>query len=132
LVLQSCLTIALASPCLLKQALVQATGSALIPAFLPEGLGDGVRPAPAADAAEGGFLFEPFIRRRLQEGPGDIYAEAHRQLDRILLPLVLEFTGGNQRLTARFLGIARQTFRVKLREAGFGVKRLLEEGSDKE
>ncbi len=115
----------------LKQALLQATGTVLVPAFLPDTLGaDG----PAAPAARGeGVRFETFIRQRLEAGGGDVYAEAHRELDRILLPLALEFTGGNQRSAARVLGIARQTLRLRLREAGLDVKpsgEAGEEGSD--
>jgi DNA-binding NtrC family response regulator len=116
----------------LKQAMLPATGTVLIPAFLPEGLGaadSSANPAALTESGEG-FRFEPFIRRRLHEGVDQMYEEAHRQLDRILLPLVLEFTGGNQRLAASVLGIARQTFRVKLREAGLNLKRTLEEGED--
>jgi two-component system nitrogen regulation response regulator GlnG len=77
-----------------------------------------------------GFQFEPFLRQRLEAGTSDLYAEAHRELDRILLPLALEFTGGNQRLTTRLLGIARQTLRTKLREAGLSLKRSIEEDDD--
>jgi two-component system nitrogen regulation response regulator GlnG len=109
----------------LKQALLQATGSVLIPAFLPDTLGrsggqTATAPADSAVPPAGatGFLFEPFIRQRLAEGSNDVYAAAHRELDRLLLQLALEFTGGNQRLASRVLGIARQTFRVRLREAG--------------
>jgi two-component system nitrogen regulation response regulator GlnG len=120
---------------ILKQALLQATGTVLIPGFLPESLGaagegvpdSSVVPAPA-DAP--GFLFEPFLRQRLEAGAADLYAEAHRQLDRILLPLVIEFSGGNQRLAAQLLGIARNTFRVKLRDAGLNLKRSLEGADD--
>jgi two-component system nitrogen regulation response regulator GlnG len=83
-----------------------------------------------APEGEETFHFEPFIRSSLQGGTGDLYAEVHRQLDRILLPLVLEFTGGNQRLAASSLGIARQTFRVKLREAGLNLKRTLQDEED--
>jgi two-component system nitrogen regulation response regulator GlnG len=115
----------------LKQALLRANGTVLIPAFFPEGLSDGGPAVPAAPVAAAEFLFEPFIRERLQDGTSDLYAEAHRQLDRILLPLVLEFSSGNQRLAAEWLGIARQTFRVKLREAGLSLKRSLEEEDDK-
>jgi two-component system nitrogen regulation response regulator GlnG len=117
----------------LKQSLLQATGSVLIPAFLPEFLGVGREADAPTPAAGEGFQFEPFLRQRLQTGTDDLYAEAHRQLDRILLPLVLEFSGGNQRTTARFLGIARNTFRTKLREAGLSLKRSLEgDEEDKE
>jgi two-component system nitrogen regulation response regulator GlnG len=116
----------------LKQALLRATGSVLIPAFLPDALGgadDQAAPPPAGDGTAG-FLFEPFIRQLLQADGNDVYAEAHRQLDRILLPLALEFTGGNQRVAARVLGIARQTFRLRLREAGLSVKQSIEDAED--
>jgi two-component system nitrogen regulation response regulator GlnG len=103
----------------LKQALLQATGSVLIPAFLPDTLGpDEGTVGGSALVASAGFSFEPFIREQLKAGRNNVYAEAHRQLDRILLPLALEHTGGSQRLTARCLGIARQTLQAKLREAG--------------
>jgi two-component system nitrogen regulation response regulator GlnG len=116
----------------LKQALLQATGSVLIPAFLPDTLG-GTEPDPATPGDAAGFLFEPFILQRLEGDTSDLYAEAHRQLDRILLPLVFEFSGGNQRQTARFLGIARQTLRTKLREAGLNLTRFLDDSAaDKE
>jgi two-component system nitrogen regulation response regulator GlnG len=115
----------------LKQALLQATGSVLIPAFLPDGVG-GEGQAVAAPAASGttGFQFEPFIHQCLEAGGNEVYADVHRQLDRILLPLTLEFTGGNQRLAARLLGIARQTFRARLQEAGLSFKQSIEGGDD--
>jgi DNA-binding NtrC family response regulator len=115
----------------LKQALLRATGSVLIPAFLPDGLGEGDTPGADVQAASGAevFHFEDFIRRCLEAGGNEVYAEAHRQLDRILLALALDFTGGNQRLAARVLGIARQTFRLRLREAGLSVKQQVD-GND--
>jgi two-component system nitrogen regulation response regulator GlnG len=115
----------------LKQTLLQATGSVLIPAFLPASVG-GAAPAVAAPAEPGaaGFQFEPFIRERLEAGGTDVYGETHRQLDRILLPMALEFTAGNQRLAARLLGIARQTFRARLQEAGLTLKQSVEGGDD--
>ncbi len=118
----------------LKQALLQAHGPVLHPAFLPETLGaDGPsRPpeAPAGPAAESGFSFEAFIRDRLPDEDGNLYAEAHQQLDRILLPLVLRFVEGNQARAAQLLGVARQTLRVKLRELGLSVVRAVEGGDD--
>jgi two-component system nitrogen regulation response regulator GlnG len=116
----------------LKQALLRATGSVLIPAFLPEALGAGGGPTAAvpAEARVTGFLFEPFIRQRLEAGGNEVYAEVHRQLDRILLPMALEFTSGNQRLATRVLGIARQTFRLRLHEAGLSLKQSVDGGPD--
>jgi nitrogen regulation protein NR(I) len=117
----------------LKQALLQAGGTVLIPAFLPEALSSPGEPAvPPSPAVEEGFRIEPFIRQCLQAGTTDLYTAAHQQLDRILLPLVLEFTAGNQLQAARLLGVARQTLRVKLRELGLHVSRSVEGEDEKE
>jgi DNA-binding protein Fis len=55
-----------------------------------------------------------------------LYADTHRQVDRHLLPRVLDYTGGNQYQAARLLGIARQTLRQKLRDLGLHVTQALE------
>src|SRR5215471_5190200 len=53
----------------LKQALPQATGTVLIPAFLPESLRAPLEPAAApVPGTEADFSFEAFILRRLMEG----------------------------------------------------------------
>jgi two-component system nitrogen regulation response regulator GlnG len=106
----------------LKQAILQATGTVLIPAFLPESLG--VPAAPAAGQVPGTdveFSFESFILQRLEEGSTMLSAEAHQQLDRLLLRLVLRSTKGNQVQAARVLGISRQTVRSKTRELGLDL-----------
>ena len=51
-------------------------------------------------------------------------------MDRSLLPLVLEYTGGNQNQAARLLGIARQTLRQKLRDLGLHVTHEVVAGED--
>jgi two-component system nitrogen regulation response regulator GlnG len=114
----------------LKQALLRASGAVLLPAFLPESLGGaGVVGSPAPTAAEPGV--ETFvIRQRVAPDGRDLYAEAHRQLDRLLLPRVLEHTGGNVQQAALLLGIARQTLRLKLRDLGLSVTRTVEAEED--
>ena len=62
--------------------------------------------------------------------PSDLYADTHRQVDRLLLPRVLEYTGGNQHQAARLLGIARQTLRQKLRDLGLHVTHSVEADED--
>jgi nitrogen regulation protein NR(I) len=116
----------------LKQAMLQATGSVLVRAFLPEMLGTcGVSTVPPrAEAGTTGFSFEPFIQQCLEGGSNNVYAEVHRQLDQILLTMALDFTGGNHRETARILGIARGTFRTRLREAGLSPKQSVESDDD--
>ena len=117
---------------ILKQALLQASGAVLLPAFLPEvALGraksvghvsqSGISSAPTTD-----FGLEAFIRQRLGPDVIDLYADTHRHVDRFFLPLVLEYTGGNQHQAARLLGIARQTLRQKLRDLGLHVTHAVE------
>jgi two-component system nitrogen regulation response regulator GlnG len=113
----------------LKQALLQARGRALLPAFLPELPCSPGEPAPP-DRAGTDPALEAFIRQRLAAGAGDLYAEAHRQLDRLLLPLVLEHTTGSQQQAARLLGIARRTLRTRLRDLGLHVAHSVEANED--
>jgi DNA-binding NtrC family response regulator len=107
----------------LKQALLQASGTVLLPAFLPEPLGGpGTGGSPARPAAELGV--ETFvIHQRVESDVRELYADAHRQLDRLLLTRVLEHTRGNLQQAALLLGIARQTLRLKLRDLGLSVAR---------
>jgi len=51
---------------------------------------------------------------------------------RILLPMVLEHTRGNQRQAAQTLGIARQTLRSKLRELGVTIQSSIDLGDGDE
>jgi two-component system nitrogen regulation response regulator GlnG len=118
----------------LKQALLQASGAVLLPGFLPElsPLWRGLETTPQRGksgpaALPGADLgLEAFIRQRLGPDAQDLYADTHRQVDRLLLPRVLEYTVGNQHQAARLLGIARQTLRLKLRDLGLGVTQALE------
>ena len=78
----------------LKQALLQASGTVLLPAFLPEPFLASPASRPTALAARGDLDLEAFIRQRLGPDARDLYAETHRQVDRLLLPLVLEYARG--------------------------------------
>jgi two-component system nitrogen regulation response regulator GlnG len=98
-----------------KQALLRATGPVLLPAFLPDDFNEiGRTDAPAPRLP----VLEAYVRERLAADSRDLYAEAHRLVDRVLLPLVMEHTRGNQSQAANVLGIARPTLRQRLREAG--------------
>jgi two-component system nitrogen regulation response regulator GlnG len=115
----------------LKQAILQATGTVLVPAFLPECLR--VPPEPDADQVpemEDDFSFKSLILRRLEEGATALSAEAHQHLDRLLLRMALRHTGGNQVQAARLLGISRQTLRSKTREFGLGATGSAESDED--
>jgi DNA-binding NtrC family response regulator len=101
---------------ILKQAMLQASGSVLLPSMLPEFMQESSAPPAASDVPPTQFRLEAFIRRRLADGSGALHEEANREFERVLLPLVLEHTGGNQFQAAKVLGIARQTLRQRLRQ----------------
>ena len=114
----------------LKQSLLHASGTVLLPAFLPDLSPSPGEALPTSRPPEKQDLDE-FIRQRLKPETDDLYAETHRQVDRRLLQLALEFTQGNQRDAARVLGISRQTMRVKLRALGLHVAHSIEtDGED--
>jgi two-component system nitrogen regulation response regulator GlnG len=113
----------------LKQALLRGSGTVLLPAFLPDLSGKAVE-AGAASPPGTQFGLETFLRERLGPESRDLYAEAHREVDRVLLARVLEYTGGNQYQAARLLGNARQTLRQKLRDLGLHVTHAVEADLD--
>jgi two-component system nitrogen regulation response regulator GlnG len=114
----------------LKQALLRAHGPVLLADFLPELPEAPGGPAAPVAPAGGGLDLEAFLRQRLGPGAHDLYAEAHRQWDRLLLPRVLGYTGGNQQRAALLLGIARKTLRTKLQDLGLRVGHSVEAGED--
>jgi two-component system nitrogen regulation response regulator GlnG len=115
----------------LRQALLRASGTALLPAFLPD-LSSGAPPVrPSTNAlVEPAFDLDRFIRQRLPAATNDLSAETHREVDRLLMTLALEYTHGNHRDAARLLGISRQTMRVKLRALGLHVAHSVEPDDD--
>jgi DNA-binding NtrC family response regulator len=113
----------------IKQAMLQARGSVLVPGNLPQLSSSAAEtPSPASVNLE----VENFIRQRLQSDASDLYDQAHGQLDRFLLTAVLDYTGGSQHQAARLLGIARQTLRLKLRDLGLRVTQSVEGIDDNE
>jgi two-component system nitrogen regulation response regulator GlnG len=109
----------------LKQALLRATGSVLMPEFLPDSLTK--RNGAAAAAAEDILTLGQFIDGRIAAGSEDLYAEALRRLERLLVTKVLQHTGGNQLQAAKVLGITRGSLRNKVRELGITISRTVED-----
>jgi two-component system nitrogen regulation response regulator GlnG len=113
----------------LRQALVHATGTVLLPDFLPPDLGtQAVAAAPEQPTADPGL--EEFIDARVRAGSTDLHAEAVRRLERTLLVRVLQHTGGNQLQAARTLGISRGSLRAKLRELGLRIGRTVSDDEE--
>jgi two-component system nitrogen regulation response regulator GlnG len=114
----------------LKQALLQASGPVLLPTFIPKLFGEPVGLAPVSPTTEGPGVETFVVHQRLGSGARDVYAETHRQLDRMFLARVLKQTAGNLQQAARLLGIARQTLRLRLRDLGLSVLRNVESEED--
>jgi two-component system nitrogen regulation response regulator GlnG len=114
----------------LKQALLRASGTVLLPAFLPEPLGGNGQAAPLSSAGEEPGVEAWVVHHRLGSDVRDLYADAHRELDRLLLPRVMEYARGSQHQAALLLGIARQTLRLKLRDLGLSITRPSEADED--
>ncbi len=116
----------------LKKALLQARGAVLLPSFLPALEASAPVPAPAIAAESprpapvNDFDLKSFVLERLGPDASDLYAQAHGEVDRVLLALVLEYAQGSLRQSAQLLGISRQTLRLKLRDLGLHVKRSAE------
>ncbi len=106
----------------LKQAILHATGSILLPDFLPDALRD---EGPGTVHSE--TSVQEFVTRCLAAGSEHVYEETLHWLERQLLTQVLQHTGGNQRQAARLLGITRGSLRNKLRELGITISRTVEE-----
>jgi two-component system nitrogen regulation response regulator GlnG len=107
----------------LKQALLRASGTVLLPAFLPQ-----LQRLPESCGRPGmvGEALDEFINERLTPHASALYAQTHAEVDHRLLSLVLQYTNGNQRQAARMLGIARQTLRQRLLELGLQVRHGVE------
>jgi nitrogen regulation protein NR(I) len=106
----------------LKQGLLRATGTVLIPDFLPPlfsgDCGTAVMPTDTENPDWDGF-----IRQRIEEGSENLYAELLCQVEKHLLTRVLNHTSGNQVQAARILGITRGSLRTKIRALGLSIAR---------
>jgi DNA-binding NtrC family response regulator len=115
----------------LKQALLQATGSILLPEFLPTWLHQGT-------GARMHWDHEPdqeslrFVETRVRAGTERLYEEALVRMERQLLTQVLRHTSGNQVRAAKILGITRGSLRTKIRDLGIRIDRTVAGGDDGE
>ncbi|HKD36018.1 MAG TPA: sigma-54 dependent transcriptional regulator [Pirellulales bacterium] len=116
-----------------KYALVHAAGDTITTECLPPGCGE-VTAANSPPAAPSGTLnVSQYARQLLDAGEEDVYRRVHGEVDRILLPEVLERVGGNQVVASQLLGIARSTLRTRISDLGMIVaKRLLPDSTPKE
>jgi two-component system nitrogen regulation response regulator GlnG len=107
----------------LKQALLQASGSVLVADFLPAALREPAEKTPVPAAPVGLPEWDQFLEQRLRAGSQDLFAEWQALTERHLLTRVLEQTRGNQLQAARLLGISRNSLRAKIRSLGIIIER---------
>jgi two-component system nitrogen regulation response regulator GlnG len=114
----------------LKQALLQMRGAALLVEDLPAAVAgtsppEPVPPTPAHPAAAPAeaFDWDRFVGGRIAAGSEELYAEALERMEREVLVRVLRHTGGNQLQAARILGITRGSLRTKIRALGITINR---------
>jgi two-component system nitrogen regulation response regulator GlnG len=104
----------------LRQALLVAHGPILLPEFLPSFLTGGQKVAWPDPSSR---CLERFIRRQLERGTSTLYADAQKEMDRLLLEEAMRHTKGNQRRAAQLLGVTRARLRTKLRALGLPTTR---------
>lgn len=129
----------------LKQALINATGTVITKECLPEirgfqmsyeeGANCGAAPA-REHLAENGVPDQQlprsdlaaFVEQRLEAGSQDLHAETTEMMERYLLTRVLRETSGNQSLAAKMLGITRGSLRNKVRSLRLSIGHVVTVG----
>jgi two-component system nitrogen regulation response regulator GlnG len=100
----------------LQQALIEHMGAVLPSRSLQQSLESSSRPRASASARATDW--QAFLRERIKAGTSALYAESVAEMERQLMPLVLEEASNNQAKSARLLGITRGNLRKKLRILG--------------
>lgn len=114
----------------LRESMLTATGSILLPEFLPESLRRGSRPDAALKLEAARTLnLEEMIDGLLAEGRPGLHGQVIQVVERMLLGRVLAHTHGHQAQASEILGLHRATLRQKLRNLGLGIDRVLTEDS---
>ncbi|MBI2826324.1 MAG: sigma-54-dependent Fis family transcriptional regulator [Planctomycetia bacterium] len=100
----------------IRQALLQTTGTVILPEFLPDAvrIPASSRRRESSDGLPAGNLAE-FVDHCLETHTTGIYSDAVEMMDRYLVTRVLRHTHGNQSRAARLLGITRGNLRNKIR-----------------
>lgn len=108
----------------IRQAVVQASGSIIIPEYLPEHLVREHSPEQSTDEALSVDL-ESFVESRIQCESNNLYEEVIQMVDRYLLTRVLTLTEGNKSKAAEMLGITRGSLRHKIRTLNISIGQVV-------
>ncbi|QDV26682.1 sigma-54-dependent transcriptional regulator [Aureliella helgolandensis] len=114
----------------IKHALVRNVGEVLSPDSLPATCRESHSTTAQQQAAPvDAEVLRDYISRLLDDGHADIYSSLHNEIDRILLPEVLNHVDGNQARASEVLGIARSTLRSKIADLGLLFEKRLKSDS---
>jgi two-component system nitrogen regulation response regulator GlnG len=103
----------------LKQSILQTSGSVLLSDFLPAHVR---KPAAAPNGdATGAFDWDAFVAGLIAANSQKLYEESLERMEREVLVRVLKHTAGNQLQAARILGITRGSLRNKIRTLGISI-----------
>lgn len=126
----------------IREALIVAAGTVLLPDFLPPELRSAEFPdvplvptlthaatdsdttAASTAATSSWSALAEFLDNALKSGETDIYRRALEHFDRNVLLKALAQSGGQQVKAATLLGLSRPTLRAKLRAAGLTVEKI--------
>jgi two-component system nitrogen regulation response regulator GlnG len=107
----------------LKETMLRATGTLLLPEFLPANICGQTSTYPVDATPSGEVNVPQLIDELLSRGENDIHGQVVAAVERVLFEQVLRATGGHLGRAAERLGLNRSTLRYKLRDAGLTVDR---------
>jgi two-component system nitrogen regulation response regulator GlnG len=119
----------------LRQTLLQATGTVIAPEYLPAAVTNNkqsskLRHVEQVVDDDSGLPsdLKRYVKQRLDAKSSNIYAETLEMMERYLLNEVLTLADGNQSETARVLGITRGSLRHKIRSLGISIESKVDAG----
>ncbi|MFY9253811.1 MAG: sigma-54 dependent transcriptional regulator [Fuerstiella sp.] len=123
-----------------KHALLEATGPVIVPAFLPIALrneefqhtaktntsskSSDIASADRQDVTN----WHEFINEQLSSGSESIHENAQQLMERQIIPRILRHTDGNQLQASKLLGMSRATLRIKCRQHGITIDKVVDSG----
>ncbi|QDU95980.1 sigma-54-dependent transcriptional regulator [Lignipirellula cremea] len=117
---------------ILKQSILQTTGSVVAPDFLPDVIRRAASPCTVDNEDDSTTCLKRFINQRLAGHTSDLYAESLEWMERYLVGRVLRMTDGNQTKASSVLGITRGSLRNKIRSLGISVEQVVHVDGDEE
>ena len=113
----------------LKRSLIDAKGNTILADTLNESLTREPVLEESRDRENGSRTdWSTFVDLRVDAGVSDLYSDALSEMERRLLPRILQHTSGNQAQAAKILGITRTSLRKKLRQLNINVQHIVRLG----